>query len=784
MNPYYQDLEYNTLKGQLRGRCHSEPGKALCDAMQPLSDITSIRKRLEICGEAQGALKRGIDPAFTDVEDLDDLFHDAVHNVFAWEEFQRVTRVAAVCDALANLTEATRDWPLLHKALRKVLPLPGIVKRFYQIFDPEGEVLDGASPELARIRKRGTGLRGHILKTMQAMLSDHRLEGYLQDKFVTQRDDRYVLPIREGAAANVPGIVQGHSGSRSTLFVEPQNVVPLNNELQMLKQEEKKEIYRIFAEFTADIRALQSEILHNVEQLSALDFLFACGRFGNDLDAHVPRISEEPVLELITARHPLLILRLGGISKVIPFDLQLGVEKSIMVLSGPNTGGKTVLMKSVGLLALMAMSGLPVPVSPDSVIGMFNSVFADIGDDQSIENALSTFSSHLEKIRRMLENAGDMSLVLIDEIGAATDPQQGSALAQAVLERFAELRCRCIVTTHYTALKIWAENEPGAMNAAMQFDLVGLQPTYRFSTGFPGDSFAIEVAASLGIAEDLVERAKSLSGSQNREFTELLRKMQEEKKALARESYEYRLKNRNLDARIEELESRSKVLDDELKARKQKFLKDLQAELISRQKLYARELNELKTLERTERKAVSERKLHETERELSALQQELISAAEHGRKRKFSPKPGDRVWLANFEADAVVLEVRDADVVVDMNGISFKTTADMLFESANAHQEAQTLSAAAVKGAHHTPTRAAFELKLLGLTFDEAAPLIDDFIDSAVLAGLHSLRIVHGKGTGALRSKVRDYLRRKKQVLGIDTPTPSEGGSGVTLVKL
>ncbi len=782
MKSGYQDLEYDALKAQIRQRCHSLPGQDKVDLLLPMADITAIELRLRTIGEIMEALAHGIAPDYSDLSDPEPIFEAQTQGIFSFEELHAIYLNALIANAVHALVDVCAEWKVLQGLVKGVRPLKEIAARFTQIFDAEGQVLDSASAELARIRKRGVSLRGSILKTMQSMLSDPGVERHLQDKFVTQREDRYVLPVKEGGAPSVPGIVQGYSGSRSTLFVEPAAVVPLNNELQMLKQDEKREIHRIISEFSAEVTAQKDPLLANAKALAELDFLFACGKLGRDLKAQVPKIAREPRLKMISARHPLLIIRSGGPEQVVPFDLELGGDTRILVLSGPNTGGKTVLMKSVGLLSLMALSGLPIPASADSEIGLFDGVFADIGDDQSIAAALSTFSSHVDKIRRMLDGAGENSLVLIDEIGAATDPQQGSALAQAMLERFSVLGCKCIVTTHYTALKIFAEQDPAAQNASMQFDTTDLHPTYRFATGFPGDSFAIEVAASLGLDAHLIERAKSLSGIQNREFTELLYKMQEEKKTLARESYEYRLKKRNLEARLEEIDKRSESLDAELKERKQRFLKDLQTELIARQKLYSRELDEIKQLERSERKAVSERKLHDVEEELGSLRAQITDASLIGKKRSFAPKPGDRVWLSNFEAEAIVLEVRENSALVDMNGISFQTTLDTLYESASHAQKPKPgVTASAMV---HAPARAAYELKLLGLTFDEAAPLIDEFIDNAVLAGLHSLRIVHGKGTGALRTKVRDYLKRKKQVQGVDTPPPSEGGSGVTLVKI
>ncbi len=464
----------------------------------------------------------------------------------------------------------------------------------------------------------------------------------------------------------------------------------------------------------------------------------------------------------------------------MPFDLNLGEKARVILLSGPNTGGKTVLLKATGLLTLMALSGLPIPAEEHSVIGRFNQVFADIGDEQSIENALSTFSSHIGKIGRMLKSADDKSLVLIDEIGAATDPQQGSALAQAILEHLTELGTKAVVTTHYTALKIFAETHPDCLNASMQFDLKSLTPTYRFTTGIPGDSFAIEVAASLGLEPDLIERAKELCGSQNIEFTELLKKMQEEKKALARATYEYELKTRNLESKLKELENREASLNADLKERRKKFLQELQAALIAQQKLYQREQESLKKMEREERKSVSERKLQDINNRLQEINKELSDSEIEQRQKIGVPRVGDRVWLATLETEVTILEIKDQQAMVDLNGITFKTELDNLYEIEKPVKKEEYV----VITHTNPPPKAQFELKLLGLTFEEAKPLIDEFLDEALLAGLHTLRIVHGKGTGALRTKVRDYLKKKKQIISLETPLPGEGGTGVTLVKL
>jgi len=774
------DLEYDKALEQIASRTHSSLGRIRSSSLRPLSDIQAIRKELLLVSEVQTAIKDGIELNLEPLSDISPLFGEHQTGIYAFEEFFELTQNLALANRYHKNQEYLPERSLLGGLFGRLRAYPDLEKRFEQIFDPEGDVKDTASSELLRIRRSLSGLRGRIQKTLQGMLQDPHLSGYLQDKFVTQRDDRYVLPFKESSSSFVKGIVQSQSGSGSTLYIEPEAIVPLNNDLQILKQEEKKEIFRIFSSFTEDFRAVKSDLLFNQETLTELDFRYACGRFCNSVQAKVPQITNEPVLELQDARHPLLILRLGNRDKVIPFALELGRDYNLLVLSGHNTGGKTVLMKAAGLITLLALSGLPVPVSESSKIGLFSEVFADIGDDQSIESALSTFSSHLDKIEKMLAGGSANSLILIDEIGAATDPQQGAALAQAVLEEFSRKGCKGIVTTHYTALKVYAEQAENCVNASMQFDLTKLSPTYRFEIGFPGDSFAIEVAASRGLAPALIERAKELSGSQNLQFTELLKKLEAEKKALGREHYEYQLKNRNLEARLGELEAKEAKLEDELKQRRQKHLKELQSELISQQKIYQRELDELKALDRTQRKTHSERKLHTLQTQVQEINEELTQTATGSRAKLKEARPGDRVWLPSFEAEATILEIRGDQARVDMNGISFKTPLSGLYQGGPSPK----VEKPQVHSTAYAPATAKYELKLLGLTFDEAEPLIDEFLDAGTLAGLHSLRIVHGKGTGALRNKVRSYLMSKKQVIDIETPPPSEGGSGVTVVKI
>ncbi|MDD2506408.1 MAG: endonuclease MutS2 [Candidatus Cloacimonetes bacterium] len=779
------DREFKLLLGHLAASCHSDLGKLQIRELKPLTDINAMCASQNLIAAFQNALEQGITFDFFDLCDISFLFEDSSTGIFDYEELKLICQNSSLATVLGESNSAFDELPLAQKIVKRVVPLPQIRQAFDRIFDPEGDILDSASTELGRIRRSISSLRSRVQRTMQNMLTEPRMEGFLQEKFVTQRDDRFVIPVKESAASFVPGIVQSHSAKGATVFIEPAEIVPLNNELQLLKDEEKREIYRILSEYSTSIRVHKRELLNNQKHLARLDFLYAAARVANSIKARVPQMREDPVLRLQSARHPLLILKkiaeegTNGFHKVIPFNLNLGESYNMLVLSGPNTGGKTVLMKAVGLITLMAMTGLPVPVDEESEIGCFTEVLADIGDDQSIENALSTFSSHLDKIGSMLKSAKTSSLILIDEIGAATDPQQGSALAQAILEQLTEKGVKGIVTTHYTALKVFAESHPHCVNAAMQFDMRSLIPTYHLNIGIPGDSFAIEVAASLGIDPSLIDRARELAGSQNLEFSNLIKTLQDQKKDLAKSIYQYELKTRNIQNRLNELDDKEREWQTELKARRLKHIKELQTELIGFQKLYNRELNELKALDKEERRKLSERKLHDISIQNDELNRELKRSNSEGRIKADNPKVGDRVWLADFEAEAQILSINGKEATVDMNGIGFKTRLSNLYRSTQtATEPAVPLTSSKVNAKVQT------ELKLLGLTFDEAMPLIDEFLDNAALTGFSTLRIVHGKGTGALRTKVREYLSRKKNVKSIETPPMFEGGSGVTVVKI
>ncbi|HCX74005.1 MAG TPA: hypothetical protein DHM37_09835 [Candidatus Cloacimonas sp.] len=770
-----QQLEFSKVKHLISLECHNALGAKLAMQLTPKHDKAEIEAKLNTFSEVLALLRQGVDYNFSAVSKLEKILLEFEHQVYNYEEFKQIIGNQELANSLA--AEKFEEKPHLQEIFSALVILPEIVERFYEIYNSDGDVKDTASQKLQSIRNRKRNLRKTIMSALNKKVEQFQQNNYLHDKIVTQRDGRYVIPVKEGSANFVNGIVHARSSSRSSIFMEPTEIVSQNNELEMMLGEEKREIFRILQEFTQQIVNVKTQILENSQILGKLDFIFAVGRLSQKWHCNVPTIKDKPYLKLKRARHPLLINSYGDIKKVIPFDVELGKDFRILLISGPNTGGKTVTLKTIGLLAIMAQSGLPIPADIDSQVGIFDNFFADIGDAQSLENSLSTFSSHITNIDKMLKYGTDKSLVLIDEIGAATDPEQGSALAQAILENLTAQGVTAVITTHYTALKVFAEQSPNCCNAAMQFDAKLHSPTYQFKLGLPGNSFAIEVASKLGVTPKLIDRAKALAGNQNIELTELISKMGAEKAALARKNYEFDLKTSLLKQKIDEYEQKLAEFETEKKEIKKRSVKQARSFLTDLQKELTSEISQIKKADKSKHKNLMQKSL----RKVTNLNQEygeVEDSLAESRKPVQNPQIGQQVWVKDLDTEGEIAEINGNKIKIDMDGFFFTTDQKKIYHSARKKSQQQV---AAIK----TPQKTAkMELMLLGNTFEEALPKLDAFIDDALYASLKKVRIVHGKGTGALRSKIRNHLKHDKRVKSFHTPPPEAGGSGVTIAEL
>ncbi len=777
MNEFKQ-LEFDKIKKYISDQAESNITKKYISTILPLKDKKNIEKKLATYSEFKEFIDEYSAVSCEKLSDLDEVFK---HLIFNFEEFKQIYYSIKMSNEFRNKVEQIKDEENFKKIItisKSITLMIGLERRFTEIFNDEGEVLDNASHKLSSIRKRKKAARNRIFKILKGKFTNPQTEKFIQDKIITQRNNRYVIPVKENSVGFSDGIVHSKSGSKSSVYFEPKEIYGFNNEMNTLADDEKQEIYRIFTEYSAEIISQKNEILENVEVLKIVDYYQAICKYAKKVKANVPEIVDEPNLQLLNARHPLLIIQFNDRNKVIPFDLSIDEKFRILLISGPNTGGKTITLKAIGLLTTMALSGFPIPASSNSKIGIFTSFFADIGDEQSLENSLSTFSSHINRIKKLTTFGNERSLALIDEIGSATDPEQGSALAQAIVEDMVQKNMVGVITTHYTKLKVFAEQNDKCVNASVQFDPMTHNPTYKFNLGIPGNSFAIEIATKLGLNENLIKRAKELTGDLNVELTDLIKKIDEQRKELGKEIYSFQLKNKLLERKISEkdniikdLESSKKEILKKSKIKAQEYLLELQQKMNT-------EIEEIKKTDRIERK----RLLKESLKNASTINQSISNDLKKINHKNFEkiekPEIGQNVYVNDFDSTGRIIDFGKNWVKVEVNGFHYKTSLDKI-SPAKAQKEKKGY---ATNGISIADKSINLEIKLLGMTFEEAKPLVDEFIDNALLGGLNKVRIVHGKGTGVLRRKIRQYLRKNNRIVEFYSPPQEAGGDGVTVV--
>jgi DNA mismatch repair protein MutS2 len=681
--------------------------------------------------------------------------------------------------------------PTLGEIAARLQPSPGLIDAITQTLDDRGEVLDSASPALGSIR---ADLRlGHerLNTKLQRLITDPKYTPMLQEPIITQRDGRYVIPLRAEFKGRIRAIVHDQSASGATLFIEPLTVVDLNNQVRELALAERDEVRRILAELSALVGQHMTAIVETVEALAQLDLAFAKARYAEVLRASEPVLHERKpaspghpgsILRLRHARHPLL-----DPARVVPIDLELDPETFILVITGPNTGGKTVSLKTAGLLALMAQCGLHLPAQSGSELTIFDAVYADIGDEQSIEQSLSTFSSHITTIIRVLGQADEGSLVVLDELGAGTDPQEGSALARAILGALIDRRVTTLVATHYSELKAYAHTTPGVRNASMEFDLETLRPTFHLTIGLPGRSNALAIAQRLGLGHELIERARALVAPGDVQAEQLLDEIHRqrdaaraERRAAEETSEQVREQQRELSARLEGLE-------DERRQLLQSARDQLQAEVQSLR-------DEVEALRR--RLAVAAQPLQAVDEITEAVEdlEERTETPVERRAAALAPSAprefhlGQRVRLPALQTNGVVTEIglQHAEVQIGRLRVRARLEELVLPEEESSEAEGRAPRAVVRQSARSivTPEPPPLELDLRGMVVDEALEELERRLDAAAYAGLPFVRVIHGKGTGRLRQAIREVLRSNPYAASFQAGSDAEGGDGVTVVHL
>ena len=660
---------------------------------------------------------------------------------------------------------------------------PGVVDAISKAISDRGEILDSASEKLGALRSELTVAHDRLLDRMQKLLSSAALAKHLQESIVTQREGRYVLPIKAEAKGRVKAVVHDQSASGATLFVEPLQVVDLNNRWRELQLAERDEEQRILRELSALVGAHADEIRASLEGLAAIDLALARGRYALELDAN--EVELQPMQARKDGAHPGVLLRLFGArhplldaESVVPLDIELHPENYCLVITGPNTGGKTVTLKTVGLLALMAQSGLQIPAESGSQLSLFEQVFADIGDEQSIEQSLSTFSGHITKIIRILDQADQRSLVILDELGAGTDPQEGAALANAILDHLVRRGITTLVATHYPELKAYAHGTPGVVNASVEFDLETLAPTYHLTVGLPGRSNALAIAQRLGLRAEVIEVARGSIDPSELQAEDLLDEIHRERE-----------RTRAARSRAEEAQKAAQASQKELAGRLEQ-IEDERLELLEAARQEAEdELQELHEQIHKLRAALARARqpldeVKEIKKAADALEETVEQAPVRQRVPESEPsrplRLGDMVTVRSLERSGIVTALGQGDAEVQIGALRARARlGDLeLLDGEQSEPEAQP-EPVRVSAPVESPGG---ELSLRGQRYDEAYSSLDRYLDQAYSAGLPFVRIIHGKGTGKLRELVRGELGKRDYVERYEEAQPNEGGEGVTVV--
>lgn len=781
-------LEFDKIVERLAAHTGFSVGRELALALRPSADRDEVVRRQRMTAEARSLLAQR--PSFSTggARDVRMLAGKAARDgVLEPAELLEVAATLDSADIVRSFVERLAERaPLLLALVDEIEPLPSLVAELHRCIDERGEVTDVASPALGAIRREVRSAHDALLARVNDVMRAAVARGLAQEPLVTQREGRYVIPVKADFRGQLPGVVHDVSQSGATLFVEPLEIVEMGNRHRELLLEEQREIDRVLRRLSADIGSEAAAIERDVELLGEVDLALAKARFGEamgaaalpgDGPAQTWIVAAPGELRLVDARHPLLT------GDIVPISLHVGGDDvRALLVTGPNTGGKTVALKTAGLLALMAQAGLPIPAEEGSRMPVFSSVHADIGDEQSIEQSLSTFSSHITKIVAILRAARDTTLVLLDELAAGTDPAEGAPLARAILEELLDRGCVVIATTHHGELKAFAHETPGIVNGSVEFDPETLAPTYRVIIGLPGGSNAFAIARRLGMDEQIVRRAEAAVGPEQLRLEDLLSRAQRERDLLGEERRAERIARDEAEAIRDALDARLRGIEQERERAVEEARAEIEHDLREARLALRRAEREMRRLQRegalqraAEELRVAESRAESIERRAKSRLRARRDAGEATTLERIAA--GDRVWLAGLPQPGEALGPPDdrGEIEVMLGSLRTKVRQEQVRRVARAG--GSPVDVATLPPAPRSPGD---EIEVRGQTLDEALPAIDTFIDRAFRAGVPRVRIVHGKGTGTLRRAVRDMLTKHPLVRSIATPPPERGGEGVT----
>jgi len=781
-----QKLEYPEIIRMLVNKCSTNYGKELAQEVKPITDLYEINHRLDETTEAKELLRLFPNFSLGGVHDIRPYIRRAKMNgvIEAAEFLQIYDTIKAAAQIIDFFKELELPLPILRTIVNGMHQFPVMEQKIRKTITQDGEVADQASPELSRIRRHLRSLQGKSREKLESMIRNPEITKYLQDPIISIRGDRFVLPVRQEYRSQVPGIIHDQSGSGATLFIEPMQVVEINNELQHYEIMERAEVTRILRELTGYVEKSAEFLSETALSLAELDLALAKGKLSANLDCGRPKVNEEGIIHLNQARHPLIP------GKVVPITVYLGDAFDAMIVTGPNTGGKTVVLKTVGLLTLMAQSGLHIPAETGSEMTVFNSVFADIGDEQSIAQSLSTFSAHMTNIIEICRQADSRSLVLLDELGAGTDPAEGSALAMAIIDQLLKQGAKLIVTTHYSELKSFAAGQERVENASVEFDVDTLQPIYRLLMGIPGRSNAFEISLRLGLPENIVEQAKSFISQEKARTARFLADLETNQLLSEKERQEAEELRRQASQVLEW----AKKKEEEAKDKANKIIAKAQEEALTIVMKARKEseavLKEIREQQRLGLLQTGMQKVQKAREALKDAEEELQERIEKNQPvSEVKPEDisiGDQVFIRRLNQKAVVIEKPNSqgEVAVQAGIIKLSvklTDIELLNEKKDAEEGTKTGVGTIVKEKAKTMNP---ELDLRGLLVDEAIEAAEKYIDDAYLAGLSQISIIHGKGTGALRKAITELVKDHPFVKSYRLGAYHEGGHGVTIVEI
>ncbi len=780
----YKVLEYEKIREMLAARAGSSLGKERARSLQPSTDYAEVEEQLEQTAEAV-RIHAVTSPPFGGIHDLRPLLKK-IH-MGAVLTLEELVDIRSTLYAMRNVKEFFKgleiEAPTLKEWAHGIEILGQLERRLENTLDEHGSLRDDASVELRRLRTEIQTTQNRIKERVGAALRAPENQKYFQEAIVTLRDERYVIPVKAEYRRFFPGIVHDQSATGATLFVEPMAIVELNNDVKQLVLSEQHEVERILRDLSQQIGGQQDILQENLSVLADFDFTFAKAKLAEDMDAQQPVMNREGRAHLRQARHPLIPR-----DRVVPIDIELGDAYTMLLITGPNTGGKTVSMKTFGLLVLMAQSGCFLPTAPDSTLPVYQNIYADIGDEQSIEQSLSTFSAHMTHIVDILSKVEADDLVLVDELGAGTDPEEGAALAMAILERLLAVKAATVATTHYSELKTFAYTREGIENACVEFDVKSLRPTYRLLIGIPGASNAFAISRRLGLSEAIILRAQQLVKEDHAQFEHVVNELEREK--LVYEQHNAELAERQ--QRVTRLEQKVEAAKEDLSKRKGELIRkarEQSAALVRRTRREAEEIID------SLKKQYDDQGIHARQQAIQEARKRLEEASSAARPgimgqkhlgQKVDAKKlmvGDVVYLPKLDQKGTVVEISGREVTVQLGSLRTTQKAASCRFLSHAEKE-KSAKSNATGGFLRKTAHVSREIDIRGLMVNEAEVVVGKFIDDAQMAGLTQILVIHGKGTGALRKGIHEYLKRHRSVDHFAFADLDEGGSGATVVFL